>query len=107
MVAVKHYDIKISSSGGELLLERTVTDNVTTFMLDYMDDHSEILLKINITVVDINGQRSEASVVERSISDMPDIISSTYINCVKLDNYMCIISHCPLTQNILGQKVME
>ena len=65
MVAVKHYDVRISSIDGEMILERNEPDNATTFMLDYVDDQSVI---INITVVDLNGQRSESSVVERNIT---------------------------------------
>ena len=65
MVAVKHYDVRISSSDGEIMLERTESDNEITFVLD---DDLIITLEINITVVNINGQRSESSVVERNIT---------------------------------------
>ena len=79
MVAVKHYDVRISSSDGEMMLERTEPDHAITFMFDYVDDLSIITFKINITVIDINGQRSNSSVVERSISNMPNIRSSKFI----------------------------
>ena len=69
MVAVKHYDVRISSSDGEMMLERTEPDHATTFMFDYVDYYS--IIKINITVIDINGQRSNSSVVERSIPTLP------------------------------------
>ena len=71
MVAVKHYDVRINSNDGEIMLERTEPDHVPTFMFDYVDNRSVITFKINITVIDINGQRSNSSVVERSISNMP------------------------------------
>ena len=67
MVAVKHYDVRISSSDGEMMLERNESDNAATFMFDHVDNHSIITFKINITVIDINGQRSNSSVVARSI----------------------------------------
>ena len=79
MVAVKHYDVRISSSDGEMMLERTEPDYAITFMFDHMDDHLINIFKINITVIDINGQRSNSSVVERSISYMPNIRSSKFI----------------------------
>ena len=84
MVAVEHYDVRISSSDGEIMLERTMPDNEITFMFDYMplDDDLIIIFSINITVVDINGQRSESSVVERNITIMnTSSISSKYIDC--------------------------
>ena len=57
MVAVKHYDVRISSSDGEMMLERTEPDHAITFMFEYVGSHSIITFKINITVTDINGQR--------------------------------------------------
>ena len=88
MVAVKHYDVRVNSGDGETILERTVPDNTTTFMFYYMDD---VTFSINITVVDINGQRSESSVVERNITSMhiPNNLSSKYMdydacNCVAI-----------------------
>ena len=64
------------------MLERTVQDNAATFMLDYVDDDLIITFNINITVVDINGQRSESSVVEKNITSthIPNNLSSKYIN---------------------------
>ena len=41
-------------------------------MFNYMDDHSIITLEINITIVDINKQRSESSVIEINIKDKPN-----------------------------------
>ena len=81
MVEVKHYDVRISSTDDEILLERNVSDNATTYMFDYVDDHPVITLNISITAVDINGRKSESSVVERSITGMhiPNIFSSKCI----------------------------
>ena len=88
MVAVKHYDVRINYSDGEIILERTVQDNAATFMLDYMDDDLIITFNVSITVVNINGQRSESSVVERNITSMRSI-SSKYMDCV-VCNYVAI-----------------
>ena len=82
MVAVKHYGVRISYCDDEIILERTVPDNATTFMFDCMDDDLIIIFSINITVVDINGRRSESSVVERNITTthVPSIFSK-YTDC--------------------------
>ena len=72
MVAVKHYLVRISSSDSEIMLERTEPDHARTFMFDYVGSHSIITFKINITVIDINGQRSNSSVVERTIGNNTD-----------------------------------
>ena len=84
MVAVERYDVSISysSSDGEIIQERTVPDNAATFIFDYMDDDLIVTLSINIAVVNINGQRSESSVVERNITSMHiPSISSKYTDC--------------------------
>ena len=88
MVAVEHYEVRISSSDGEIILERTVQDNAATFMLDYMDDDQIITFNVSITVVNINGQRSESSIVERNITSMHNV-SSKYMDCV-VCNYVAI-----------------
>ena len=95
MVAVKHYDVRISSSDDDIMLERTVPDNAITVTFDYMADHSIITLKINITVVDINGQRSESSVTVRNISDMSNIIYSKYL-CMHIYIYIYIYIYLAL-----------
>ena len=71
MVAVKDYNVRISFSDGEMILEETGPDHGITFMFGYVNNHSIINLTISITVIDINGERSNSTVVERSISDMP------------------------------------
>ena len=82
MVAVEHYEVRISSSNSEIKQERTVPDNAATFMYDYMDVDLIITFSINITVVDINGQRSESSVIERNITIMHiPSISSKHTDC--------------------------
>ena len=70
MVAVKHYDVRISSSDGEMMIGIIEPDNATTFMFDYVDDQLVITFKINITVIDIYGKRSESSVVEGTFTDV-------------------------------------
>ena len=83
MVAVEHYQVRISYSDGKIVLERTVQDNAATFLFDNVDDDMIITFNVSITVVDINGQKSESSVVERNITNMhiPINLSSKYTDC--------------------------
>ena len=64
MLAIKHYDVRINSSKGEVLSEKV--DN-TTVIFDHLDDHSTITYTVSITVVDIKGQRSIPTVTETTI----------------------------------------
>ena len=61
MLAIKHYDVRINSSKGEVLSEKV--DN-TTVIFDHLDNHSTITYTVSITVVDIKGQRSIPTVTE-------------------------------------------
>ena len=64
MLAIKHYDVRINSSKGEVLSEKV--DN-TTVIFDHLDNHSTITYTVSITVVDIKGQRSIPTVTEMTI----------------------------------------
>ena len=64
MLAIKHYDVQIYSDEVEVL---SVKSDNTTLSFDHLDNHTRITYTVNITVVDIKGQRSDASVTNRSI----------------------------------------
>ena len=64
MLAIKHYDVRISSSKGEVLSEK---NDSTTVIFDHLDNHSTITYTVSITVVDIKGQRSIPTVTEMTI----------------------------------------
>ena len=64
MLAIKHYDVRITSSKGEVISEKV--DN-TTVVFDHLDNHSAITYTVSITVVDIKGQRSITTVTEMTI----------------------------------------
>ena len=64
MLAIKHYDIRINSSKGEVLSEKV---DSTTVIFDHLDNHSTITYTVSITVVDIKGQRSNSTVTEMTI----------------------------------------
>ena len=73
MLAIKHYDVRINSSKGEVLSEKT--DN-TTVIFDHLDNHLTITYTVSITVVDIKGQRSIPTVIEMTIGMENITISS-------------------------------
>ena len=74
MLAIKHYDVQIYSDEVKVLSVKT--DN-TTLLFDHLDNSTKITYTVNIIVVDIKGQRSDASITNRSIGmpGMADITS--------------------------------
>ena len=61
MLAVDYYDVRISSSDGEIVSEKV--NNATTLLFNHSFNHSVILFTINVTVVDTKGQRSTCNSV--------------------------------------------
>ena len=74
MLAIKQYDVQIYSDEVKVLSVKT--DN-TTLSFDHLDNSTKITYTVNITVVDIKGQRSDASITNGSIGmpGMADITS--------------------------------
>ena len=58
MLAIDYYDVRINSIEGEIVSERIY--NKTTLLFEYSNNHSNssITFRVNVTVVDIKGQRS-------------------------------------------------
>ncbi len=75
MFAIKHYDVRVYSGEVEVLSEKT---DKTTLLFDHLDNDTKITYTINITVVDIKEQRSNATVIiyNRTIG-MPDTANMT------------------------------
>ena len=71
MLTIKHYDVRINSSKGEVLPEKI---DSTTVIFDYLNNQSTIT--INITVIDIKGQKSIPTVTETTIGIQNITISS-------------------------------
>ena len=65
MLPLKYYYVEIISSEDEMVLEENV--NETTVEFQYLDDSPSITFIINITVVDTEGQRSDATVTMETI----------------------------------------
>ena len=80
MLAIKHYDIRINSSKGEVLSQKV--DN-TTVVFDYLDNHSTITYTVSITAVDTKGQRSAPTVTEMTIGMQNIIISNKQLHIHK------------------------
>ena len=68
MLPIKHYDVRINSSKCELKIAIS-TVNETTLTCE--DNDKGITFTVNITVVDINGQRSNSTVTERIVQNIP------------------------------------
>ena len=66
MLPIEHYDVRINSSKGEV---KEAIVNETTLIYEDMDKDSKITYTVNITVVDINGQRSNSTVTEKTVRD--------------------------------------
>ena len=75
MSAVKHYDVRISNKD-EVVSQKLY--NTTNFLFDHSDYHLNFTLIINITVIDIKGQRSNSTIITKTIG-IQNIISSKYM----------------------------
>ena len=72
MLAIKHYDVVIYSDGVEVKAETIPfeqNDYLATFPQNLFDDYSSITITLNVTVVDIVGQRSITLSVTVTIND--------------------------------------
>ena len=63
MLEVDHYDVMISSSKSERLQEKFYT----TLFYAYLYHHSNTTITVSIVVVDTNGQKSDSTVVMKTI----------------------------------------
>ena len=68
MLPIEHYDVRINSSKGEVKEVLPIV-NEATFIYKDMDKDLKITYTVNITVVDINGQRSISTVTEKTVRD--------------------------------------
>ena len=59
MLAIDYYDVKINSTEREIVSE--IIHNKTTLSFEYSNNHSSITFRVNVTVVDVKGQRSNST----------------------------------------------
>ena len=73
MLAVKYYDVKISFKEEVVVSDRT---DDTAISFKHSDDPSSITFTVNVTVVDIKGQKSIPTIAETNIG-MQNVIPIT------------------------------
>ena len=77
MLAVKHYDVRISNKD-QIISQKLY--NTTNFLFDYSDYHLNFTLIINIAVIDIKGQRSNSTVISKTIGIQTKISSKCMLH---------------------------
>ena len=68
MLAINYYDVIINSGGIEIKAEIEQNDYLATFPHEHFSDHLSTTFTVNVTVVDISGQRSTTSSVTVAIN---------------------------------------
>ena len=87
MLATKHYDVRISNED-EVISHKIY--NTTNFLFEYSDYHLSFTFNISITVIDIEGQRSNSIVITKTIG-IQNIIFSKCVLCIHSIVYNYII----------------
>ena len=93
MLAIKHYDVRMNSSKGEVLSENIST---TSVVFDHLDNHSTITYTVSITVVDIKGQRSNSTVTDMTIGIQNITLSSKQLH---ITSYIASCAHISMIFN--------
>jgi len=74
MLAIQYYDVRITTSEGEIVSRRI--NNVTALSFVYLDNHSNIKFTVNITVFDIKGQNSNSAVIVKTFGMQNEICNT-------------------------------
>ena len=87
MLATKHYDVRISNED-EVISHKIY--NTTNFIFEHSDYHLSFTFNISITVIDIKGQRSNSTVITKTI-DIQNITTSKCMLHIQLhaSSYVC------------------
>ena len=67
MLPLKYYYVEIVSSEGEIVLERNVNETAVTVVFQHLDYSPRITFIVNISVIDIEEQRSNSTVTMKTI----------------------------------------
>ena len=83
MLAIKHYEVVIYSGEEKIKIEimpgpSEQSDYVATFLQNLLDDYLSSTITVNVTVVDMIGQRSTASSFTMAINKTQSTSSSEY-----------------------------
>ena len=78
MLAIKLYDVIIYSEEGEIIVSKETDINSVTLPMEHFNDYSNTAFTVNVTVtvVDIEGQRSNTSTVTVIINGTQNTNSS-------------------------------
>ena len=87
MLATKHYDVRISNED-EVISHKIY--NTTNFIFEHSDYHLSFTFNISITVIDNKGQRSNSTVITKTIG-IQNITSSKCVLCIHSIVYNYII----------------
>ena len=66
MLPIEHYYVRINSSKCDVITEPTINEAI--LICEEMDELN-ITYTVNITVVNINGQRSDSTVTEKTVQN--------------------------------------
>ena len=80
MLAVKHYEVIVSNED-EVISHRNY--NTTNFLFEISDYHLSSTFTIDITVIDVIGQRSNSIVITKTIGIQNMISSKCMENTVQ------------------------
>lgn len=98
MLPIEYYDVRISYSENVVVSGRT---NSTTVSLNLVDDYSRSVT-VNITVVDVKGQRSKSTVTTYTIT-IDKHNTTTGKGCCTLYIHNSYISYLALPHTILSK----
>ncbi len=87
MLATKHYNVRISNE--DEVISHGIY-NTTNFLFEHSDYHLSFMFNISITFVDIEGQRSNSTVITKTIG-IQNITSSKCLLCIHSIVYNYII----------------
>ena len=77
MLAMDFYDVRINSSGDEILSQRVY--NKTTLSFVYFSTHPSITFTASVAIVDTKGQRSESTIFMMTIGKYMHIQCSIHM----------------------------
>ena len=86
MLTTKHYDVRISNED-EVISHKIY--NTTNFIFAHSDYHLSFTININITVIDIKEQRSNSTVITKTIG-IQNKTSSKCMLCTQSDMYISL-----------------
>ena len=88
MLATKHYDVRISNED-EVISHKIC--NTTNFLFEHSDYHLSFTFNISITVIDIKGQRSNSTVITKTIGIQNKTFSKYVLHIQSMQAVMYVV----------------